>query len=294
MKIRKAVMPVAGLGTRFLPVTKTVPKELLPIVDKPLLMFNAEEILDAGIEELVLVTGRGKSAIEDFFDVSHELEATLDTAGKSDWLKDIRYIRKNLKIISIRQGQALGLGHAVLCAQPAIGTEPFALLLGDEIMIHGSGPSATAQLVGGFVESGISNVSVIEVPKSEVGKYGIINAEALGPGRWRVKSVVEKPSAQEAPSQLALPGRYVFAPNIFKYLSQTKPGRNGEIQLTDAMTALATREALNAQTVSGQRYDAGDRLGMLIANIEIALGREDIGPQLKDYLRDNQARLIGS
>ncbi len=254
------------------------------MVDKPLLMYNAEEIVKAGIEELVLITGRGKTAIEDFFDVSYEVEAILDQSGKSEWLKELRYLRSHLKIMSLRQGQALGLGHAVLCAEPAVGKEPFALLLGDEIMITRDGPSAIEQLVKSFESTKISTVSVMEVPNSDVSKYGIVDVKPKQDGQWQVISVVEKPSPQDAPSQLALPGRYVFAPQIFSHLRSTKPGKNGEIQLTDAMTALAKNEGLRAMTVSGQRYDAGDKLGMLIANIELALERNDIGPQLKEYL----------
>lgn len=284
--MRKAVIPVAGLGTRFLPATKTVPKELLPIVDKPTLLYNVEEIVAAGINELILISGRGKSAIEDFFDVSHEVETLIDKAGKSDLLKDLRELRKKITVISIRQQEALGLGHAVLCAEPVVGNEPFALLLGDEIMITAKDkPSAIGQLVKVAEHARLSAVSVLEVPKSEVFKYGIVDAENKGPGLWKVKGVVEKPPVDKAPSNLSLPGRYVFTSDIFKHLRNIRPGKNGEIQLSDAMDSLAKEQGLMAATLNGERFDAGDKLGFLKANVELALRHPEIGSAFSEYLK---------
>lgn len=290
MKIRKAVIPAAGLGTRFLPATKTVPKEMLPIVDKPTLLYNVEEIVAAGIEELILVAGRGKTAIEDFFDVSHEVEHTLEQTGKSDLLKPIRELRKNLKVISIRQQQALGLGHAVLCAEPVVGREPFAVLLGDEIMITPKGkPSGIAQLTKISEETGLSTVAVIEVPKTDTLKYGIVDAQAKGPNLWNVKGVVEKPEPAKAPSNLALPGRYVFTAEIFEILKTTKPGRLGEIQLSDAMDTLAKKSGMMATIIEARRFDAGDKLGFLKANVELAMEHPELGAPFRAYLE----QLIG-
>lgn len=285
MKIRKAVIPAAGLGTRFLPATKTVPKEMLPIVDKPILLYNVEEIAAAGITELVLIQGRGKSAIEDFFDMSHEVETVLEKSGKIGVLEELRELRKKITVVSVRQHEALGLGHAILCAEPVIGNEPFAVLLGDEIMITPKGkPTAIAQLMRVAEESGQSTVSVIEVEKSEVSKYGIIDAETKGPGLWKVKGVVEKPPVDQAPSRLALPGRYVFSPEIFTHLRATKPGKLGEIQLSDAMNALAKSQGMMATVLSGERFDAGDKLGFLKANVELALRHPEVGAAFQEYL----------
>jgi UTP--glucose-1-phosphate uridylyltransferase len=286
MKIHKAVIPAAGLGTRFLPATKTVPKELLPIVDKPTLLYNVEEIVAAGITELILISGRGKSAIEDFFDVSHEVETLIDKTGKGDLLKDLRELRKKITVISIRQQEALGLGHAILCAESVVGNEPFAVLLGDEIMITPKDkPSAIAQLIRVAEEARMSAVSVLEVPKSEVSKYGIVAAENKGPGLWKVKGVIEKPAVDKAPSNLALPGRYVFTSDIFKHLRNTKPGKLGEIQLSDAMDSLAKEQGLMAASLSGERFDAVDKLGFLKANVELALRHPELGAAFSEYLK---------
>jgi len=294
MKIRKAVIPAAGLGTRFLPATKTVPKELLPIVDKPTLLYNVEEIVAAGIEELILIAGRGKSAIEDFFDVSYEVEDTLEKTGKSDLLKQVRELRKNLTVISVRQQQALGLGHAVLCAKAVVGNEPFAVLLGDEIMITPKNkPSGIAQLTRISEETGLPVVAVIQVPREEVFKYGIIDAEQKSPNLWRVKGVVEKPKVDEAPSQLALPGRYVFTPDIFAILESTPAGRGGEIQLSDAMNTLAKKSGMLATVIEADRYDAGDKLGFLKANVELALQHPELAAPFRAYLEEKFAGKTG-
>ena len=286
MKISKAVIPVAGLGTRFLPATKTIPKEMLPIVDKPTLLYIMEEIVAADISEVVLIAGRGKTAIEDFFDTSYEVEDTLEKAGRTELLKPVHEIIKRLRVVSIRQHVALGLGHAVLCAEPAIGREPFAVLLGDEIMITEPGrPSGIAQLARVFEETQLSTVAVMEVTASEVSKYGIVKVSEKGPNLWSVLGVVEKPEVGQAPSRLALPGRYVFAGGIFEDLRQTRPGRGGEIQLTDAMTQLARREGMLATVIDAQRFDAGDKLGYLMANVELALRHPQIGAAFERYLR---------
>lgn len=286
MKVRKALIPAAGLGTRFLPATKTVPKEMLPIVDAPILLYVVEEAVRAGIEDIVIVAGRGKSAIEDFFDRSYELEDQLEKTGKHEILKKLQEIRGMANIISIRQKQALGLGHAVLCGQPVIGKESFAVLLGDEIMRTDAGaPTVTEQLTDIFEQTGQSTVAVMEVLESEVEKYGIVKTSPLSERRFKVESVVEKPKPSAAPGRLALPGRYVFCAEIFGYLKETKPGKNGEIQLTDAMTQVAKNHGMIATLFAGERYDAGDKLGYLQANIEFALRRDDLGPKLKEYLR---------
>ena len=286
MKVHKAVIPVAGLGTRFLPATKTVPKEMLPIVDKPTLLYIMEEIVAAGITDVVLIAGRGKSAIEDFFDTSYEVEDTLEKAGRTELLKPVHEIIKELRVVSIRQHVALGLGHAVLCAEPAIGREPFAVLLGDEIMITKPGrPSGIAQLVRIYDETKQSTVAVMEVPESDVSKYGIVEVSQKGPNLWSVHDVVEKPEIGKAPSHLALPGRYVFTGSIFEDLRQTRPGRGGEIQLTDAMRQLARREGMLATVIEAQRFDAGDKLGYLMANVELGLCHPQIGAAFEQYLR---------
>jgi UTP--glucose-1-phosphate uridylyltransferase len=262
MKIRKAVIPAAGLGTRFMPATKTVPKEMFPIVDKPILLYNIEEIIAAGIEEVVLVLGSTKAAIEQFF-------------------KDFTPI----KVSIARQEKALGLGHAVLCAAEAVGNEPFAVLLGDEIMLPRPGrPSGIAQLCRVYEETKTSAVAVMEVPEADVVKYGIVKVQEKGANLWSVLDVVEKPSVAEAPSRLALPGRYVFDAEIFNHLKNTKPGRNGEIQLTDGMTALAKSKGMLALKLDAERFDAGDKLGFMQVNLEIGLRHPEIGPKLEEYL----------
>ena len=286
MSIKKAVIPVAGLGTRFLPATKTVPKEMLPIVDKPTLLYIMEEIVAAEIPHVVLIAGRGKSAIEDFFDTSYEVEDTLEKAGRTELLEPLHEIVKKLRVVSIRQHVALGLGHAVLCAEPAIGRDPFAVLLGDEIMITAPGrPSGIAQLARIYEETGQSTVAVMEVADRDVSKYGIVKVSEKGPNLWSVHEVVEKPEIGQAPSRLALPGRYVFTGGIFDDLRQTRPGRGGEIQLTDAMTRLARREGMLATVIEGQRFDVGDKLGYLMANVELGLRHPQIGSAFEQYLR---------
>ncbi len=291
-KVRKAIIPAAGLGTRFLPATKTVPKEMLPIVDRPIILHIVEEAVRSGIEDIILIAGRNKTAIEDFFDVSYELEDKLEREGKLHWLEQLKQIRSMANIISIRQKQPLGLGHAVLCGRPIVGDEPFAVLLGDEIMISHPGEETTTEtLVKNYVSSGLSTVAIMEVSESDVSKYGIVEGEPVAGGTIRLRNVIEKPSPDQTKSRWALPGRYVFSPRIFEYLQETKPGKNGEIQLTDAMTRLAQGPGLLGTGFTARRYDAGDKLGFLQANIEMALEHPELGSELRRYLKSLAAKL---
>lgn len=297
-KVKKAVIPAAGLGTRFFPATKTIPKEMLPLVDKPTILYVIEEALQAGIEDIILVQGRGKTAIEDFFDVSYELEDKFRKEGKTKLLDDLNHIRKSANIISIRQKSALGLGHAVYCAKPVVGEEPFAVLLGDEITISNDPIQNVTRFLGDqFLKSGRSGVWVMPVADDQVHKYGVVDLGSKFPANSNseqakslqsgveVVGVVEKPTREMAPSRWAIPGRYVFDAKIFSILQETKPGKNGEIQLSDAMNGLAkSQNGLNAYSFEAKRFDAGDKLGFIIANIELALEREDLGPELQNYL----------
>lgn len=285
-KVKKALIPAAGLGTRFLPATKTIPKEMLTIVDQPILLYVVEEAVRAGIEDIVLIAGRGKSAIEDFFDCSYEVEDQLAKTGKTDILERLKKIRSMANIISVRQKQALGLGHAVLCGEPVIGKENFAVLLGDEIMYsQPNEPTVTEQLSNVFNETNLSTVAVMQVPQEDVVKYGIIDATQERTGHFKINNVIEKPSVKDAPSRWALPGRYVFTAKILDALRDAKPGRNGEIQLTDAMTQVAKTEGMLATIFHAQRFDAGDKLGYLMANIELALKRDELRGPLSNYLK---------
>jgi len=291
--IKKAVIPVAGLGTRFLPITKTIPKEMLPIVDKPNLLYIIEEAVSAGIEDIVLIQGRNKYSIEDFFDVSYELEDRLLKDNKSALLDKIKHLKSLCNIISIRQKQALGLGHAVFCAKPVVGDNPFALLLGDEIMYtEPNTPTVTQQLITHSQKNNISTVATMQVPDSDVSKYGIIKTETINDNRFKILDVIEKPDLKTAPSNFALPGRYVFSSAIFEDLKNTKPSKNGEIQLTDAMVMLAKSKGLEAITFQGTRYDAGDKFGFLHANIEFALRHPEVKEQLKKYIISKSKELI--
>lgn len=294
-KVRKAVIPAAGLGTRFLPATKTVPKEMLPIVDRPTLLYIVEEAVRAGIEDIILVAGRGKAAIEDFFDVSYELEDKLERDGKHEWVTLLKKIRSMANVMSIRQKQPLGLGHAVGTARPIVGNEPFAVLLGDEIMIsRADQKTVTEQLARSFESTGLSTVAMMEVPENETSKYGIVEGEVYKEGAntlVRVSNVIEKPLAGQTTSRFALPGRYVFDSAIFDHIANTKPGRNGEIQLTDAMVAVAKSKGLIATTFEARRFDAGDKIGYLQANIELGLEHADTGPALREYIRELAKRI---
>jgi UTP--glucose-1-phosphate uridylyltransferase len=290
-KVKKAVIPAAGLGTRFFPATKTIPKEMLPIVDKPTILYVIEEAMNAGIEDIILIQGRGKTAIEDFFDISYELENKLIKDGKEDLLKNLNYIRNNINIISLRQKEALGLGHAIRCAKTIVGNDPFAVLLGDEITIpKDNNENVTGFLCNKYSSTEASSVWVLPVQANQTEKYGIVDLgtktfDQLDNGA-KIKGVVEKPNSAQAPSLWALPGRYVFDAKIFKYIDEIKPGHNGELQLSDAMDLLAKKQDMNAYSFNARRFDAGDKLGYLIANIEVALDRDDLKHDLYDYLKN--------
>lgn len=282
-KIRKAIIPAAGLGTRFLPATKASPKEMLPLVDKPLIQYAVEEAVSSGIEDILVITGRGKRAIEDHFDRSVELEENLKENGKVSLLKSIQRISELANFCYIRQPHALGLGHAVLCAQHYIGNEPFAVILSDEI-IDARVP-ALAQLIERYERGHGGVLGVQEVPQSEVIHYGIIHPERSEKGLHKILDLVEKPSPEEAPSRYAAIGRYVLSSEIFPILRRTTPGKNGEIQLTDALRQLAKRAPMYALEIDGQRYDAGDKLGFLKATVEFALKDPTLGEDFAKYLK---------
>jgi len=282
--VRKAVLPAAGLGTRFLPATKASPKEMLPLVDKPLIQYAVEEAVASGIEDIIIITGRGKRAIEDHFDRSVELEENLKGSGKAQLLSQMRHISTLANFCYVRQTEALGLGHAVLCAQRLIGDEPFAVILGDEV-IDAPVPGL-AQLIHAFKKRQGAVLGVQKVSHHEVNRYGIVSPKAISGGLHRVEGLVEKPAPDEAPSDLAVIGRYVLPPDIFSILRKTRPGKNGEIQLTDALRELAKKSPMYALEIQGQRYDAGDKLGFLIATVEFALKNPSLGPEFGEYLRD--------
>lgn len=288
MKVKKAVIPAAGLGTRFLPATKSVPKEMLTVVDAPIIFYVVEEAIQAGIEDIVLIQGRGKSAIEDFFDTSYELEDKLLKDKKYHLLERLTQIRNMANIISIRQKQPLGLGHAVLCAESVIGSDPFAVLLGDEIMVPATegAPNSLTQLCHAFESVKSSVVAVMKVADQDVSKYGIAEVKDSGPGPFRVSRFIEKPSPQDVTSRWALPGRYVLDAKVFDELRNAQPGVLGEIQLTDALNQLAQKTPFYALPTTALRYDAGDKLGYLIANIELALKHPELGPSLKRYIAE--------
>ncbi|HEX5426434.1 MAG TPA: UTP--glucose-1-phosphate uridylyltransferase GalU [Candidatus Acidoferrales bacterium] len=286
-RVRKAVLPVAGLGTRFLPATKAMPKEMITVVDKPLIQYAVEECIASGIENVIFVTGRRKSAIEDHFDLQPELERFLEDRGKAEQARMVREISGGLKFSYTRQSEALGLGHAVLSARELVGDEPFAVLLGDVIM---DGPPATRELMEIYQELGAAAITVEEVPRAKLHFYGVIDAVPAANARWgdrllRVNDLVEKPKAEVAPSNLGVSGRYVLPPVIFDYLEQTKPGAGGEIQLTDGLRTLAKKEGLYAPVYDGKTHDAGDKLGFLKATVEIALRNPSFGEEFRTYLR---------
>ena len=287
--VRKAVFPAAGLGTRFLPATKAQPKEMLPLVDKPIIQYGVEEALQSGIDNIIMVTGRGKNSIEDHFDVSFELEQLLESKGKTELLALVRHISDMIHVAYVRQKEALGLGHAVLTARELVGDEPFAVLLADDV-IDAETP-ALAQMLEVYRATGKSVIAVQQVPGAMISQYGVIDAEPWGrPGAFagptfRIRDLVEKPPADQAPSDLAIVGRYLLTPDIFEILAQTAPGAGGEIQLTDGLRTLARRDAMYALQFTGRRHDAGDKLGFLQATVELALKRPDLGSEFRNYLR---------
>jgi UTP--glucose-1-phosphate uridylyltransferase len=281
--IRKAVFPAAGLGTRFLPATKAQPKEMLPLVDKPIIQYGVEEAARSGIDNIILVTGRGKNAIEDHFDVSIELEAFLEARGKVDQLAEIRKISNLINFSYVRQGEPLGLGHAVLVTRPLVGDEPFALILADDVI--DADPPALQQMIELFqrVESPV--IAVERVPQDAVSAYGVIAGEAAGEGVYRIRDLVEKPRVDQAPSNLAIIGRYILTPDIFVELEATSRDRTGEIQLTNALRRLLATRPLYACEVEGVRHDTGNKLGFLRAVVYFALRRPDLAGPFREYLR---------
>lgn len=288
MKIRKAVIPVAGLGTRFLPATKAVPKELLPIVDIPSIQYVVQEAVDAGITEVIFVTGRGKDAIEDHFDIAPELEQVLQERGQTEQVAMLRRVGEMIQVVSVRQKSPLGLGHAVFCARDLVGDEPFAVLLADDL-IDAQIP-CVRQLLDVSEKDQASVVALMKVPKEEVHRYGVIRGRQLAARLYVVDDMVEKPSPEEAPSSLAIIGRYVLGPEIFSILEKTPPGKGGEIQLTDALVELARQTKVYGYEFSGDRYDIGDKVGFVRATVDYALKRADLRDKVLEYL---QATLSG-
>jgi UTP--glucose-1-phosphate uridylyltransferase len=286
-RIRKAVFPVAGLGTRFLPATKANPKEMLPVVDKPLIQYAAEEAVKAGIETLIFVNGRNKRSIPDHFDKAYELETELEESGKLDRLEAVRnIIPSHVACIYIRQSEALGLGHAVLCAEPAVGDEPFAVILADDLIDDDTGDGCLAQMVQRYDEQVASIIGVQQVPAEHTDRYGVVDVTAMEPRLGQLRGIVEKPAPSEAPSNLGVVGRYILNGSIFNKLRQTRPGAGGEIQLTDAIDALMRDEPVLAYEFAGTRYDCGDKLGYLQATVEYGLKHPDLGPAFRDYLQN--------
>lgn len=284
MKVRKAVIPAAGLGTRFLPATKAQPKEMLPIVDKPTIQYIIEEAASAGVEDIIIVTGRNKRSIEDHFDRSIELELELEKSGKENLLAMVKSISEIANIHFIRQKQPLGLGHAVLTASHFIGDEPFAVLLGDDVVV--SKKPVLQQMVEVFNEYKTSILGVQKVSPDAVHRYGIVDCRHVDDAVYKVRDLVEKPKKEDAPSNIAILGRYILTPSIFKYLENQTPGANGEIQLTDSLKSLSKDEAMYAYVFNGQRYDLGSKLGFLQANIEFALRNSEVADELKKYLAE--------
>lgn len=283
-KIRKAIIPAAGLGTRFLPATKAQPKEMLPIVDKPTLQYIIEECVASGIEEILIITGRNKKSIEDHFDRSVELEMELERSGKTEMLEMVREISDMVNIHFIRQKEPRGLGHAILCAKTFVGDEPFAVLLGDDVVYNDEKP-CLKQLIDCYGEYKTSVLGVQTVAHEDVSKYGIVGGLHIEDRVYKVKNLVEKPSVEEAPSNVAILGRYIITPRIFEILEETKPGKGGEIQLTDALLQLLKEEAMYAYDFEGRRYDVGDKLGFLQATVEYALRKPELRESFMEYLR---------
>jgi len=286
MKIRKAIIPAAGLGTRFLPATKAQPKEMLPIVDKPTIQYIVEEAVASGIESILIVTGRSKRSIEDHFDKSYELEAELKKAGKTDMLEMVESISNMVEVNYVRQKEAKGLGHAILCAHSFVGNEPFAVLLGDDVVYNPSKP-CLRQLMDVFDEKQTSILGVQQVDPKLTCQYGIVKGESMGKGLHLVEDLIEKPK-QNPPSNIAILGRYIIMPRIFEILQETKPGVGGEIQLTDALRVLAKEEQMIACEFEGRRYDVGSKEGFLEATVEYALRRDDLKDEFSAFLKTIQ------
>jgi len=282
-KIRKAVFPAAGLGTRFLPATKASPKEMLPLVDKPLIQYAVEEAVASGIESILIITGRDKAAIENHFDISFELEQLLRDKGKTDLFEQVRAISAMAKITYTRQREALGLGHAIYQAKDYVGDEPFAALLADDII--DSQKPALRQMIDVFEKYDAPVIATMQVEGDAISRFGVIDAEEIEPNVFKIRDMVEKPPFEKAPSDLAIIGRYIFTADIFGAIEKTQPGAGGEIQITDAMRLLLKQRPVYAVKLEGIRHDAGDKLGFLIATVEFALKRDDLGDEFREYLR---------
>jgi len=282
-RVRKAVFPAAGLGTRFLPATKAQPKEMLPLVDKPIIQYGVEEALASGVENIIIVTGRGKNAIEDHFDVAFELESFLEARGKKDLIAEIRKISDLINVSYVRQGEPLGLGHAVLVTEPLVGNEPFAVILADDV-IDGT-PPALAQMMKVYEEVQGPVILVERVPVADVSNYGVIAYEPVRPGVYRITDMVEKPPREEAPSDLAIIGRYILTPDIFDALRETRSDKTGEIQLTNGLKRLLKERPVYACEVEGVRHDTGNKLGFLKAVVYFALRRPELAGPFRDYLK---------
>lgn len=288
-KVRKAVFPAAGLGTRFLPATKAQPKEMLPLVDKPLIQYGVEEAMSSGVQTIIIVTGRGKSSIEDHFDVSFELEQLLESKNKTEMLSMIRSVSDMIDVAYVRQKEALGLGHAVLRSKELVGTEPFAVILSDDIIA--SDVPCLRQLLDVYEYYGSAVLALMEVPREQISAYGVVDAELVLNGGtesrlFRIRNMVEKPKAEDAPSNLAIIGRYVLTPEIFSCIEAVQPGSGGEIQLTDGLKLMLRNRPIYGLKFEGKRYDAGDKLGFLKATVEFALNRPDLGEAFRDYLKN--------
>jgi UTP--glucose-1-phosphate uridylyltransferase len=292
-KVTKAVFPVAGLGTRFLPATKASPKEMLPIVDKPLIQYAAEEAVAAGIDTLIFITGRSKRAIPDHFDKAYELESELESKGKTELLKQVKdIVPEHVQCVYIRQAEALGLGHAVLCAKSVVGDQPFAVLLADDL-IDAPNKGVMAQMVDHFTKYQSSILGVERVPENDTNKYGIVKPLSFADRLSNLEGIVEKPQPQDAPSNLAVVGRYILTPRIFELLENTPRGAGNEIQLTDAIAALLSEEQVLAYEFEGRRYDCGSKLGYLIATVEYGLKHPELGAQFRAYL-DSSVQIVTS
>jgi len=283
MQVRKAVIPVAGLGTRFLPATKTVPKELLPIVDIPSIQYVVQEAVDAGIQEIIFVTGRGKDSIEDHFDEAPELEQVLAERGQTELVEKLRRLKEMTEVVSVRQKKPLGLGHAVLCSRDLVGDEPFAVMLADDLI--DSDTPCIRQLLAIFEEKKESVIALMEVLPEEVHQYGVIKGQEIEKRLYQIQAMVEKPPAKEAPSRMAIIGRYILRPEIFSILQKQPPGRGGEIQLTDGLAQLVRERQVFGCQFLGDRYDIGDKFGFVRATVAYALKRPDLKTKVKDYLR---------
>jgi UTP--glucose-1-phosphate uridylyltransferase len=287
VRIRKAVFPVAGLGTRFLPATKTVPKEMLPIVDRPLIQYAVDEAVEAGCDTLIFITNRYKHAVADYFDKAYELEQKLERAGKQEQLELIRNVLpQGVRAVFVTQAEALGLGHAVLCAKPIVGDEPFAVLLPDDLIWNRGGSGALKQMADVAESTGASVIAVQDVPRDQTGSYGIVATQAFSGRQGRISAIVEKPKPESAPSTLAVVGRYVLSPRIFDLLENTTPGAGGEIQLTDAIAALLAQSPVDAYRFQGTRFDCGTHIGLIEATIRYALDHETLSDSARQLMQN--------